>query len=64
MEIFDVPSPLLSGNFVTSAGRERFRLKLVEGFTKVTGMSALAGRLARTDPELDAQIKAGGGGAG
>jgi hypothetical protein len=50
----------LSGNFVTATGREQFRLRLVENFTKITGTGspvALAGKLARSDKELDAQIK-------
>ena len=50
----------MSDNFLTATGREQFRLKLVENFTKVTGTEspvALAGKLARSDKELDAQIK-------
>ena len=47
----------LGGNFLTATGRERFRLELIENFTRVTGKAALAGKLARTDPELDAQIR-------
>ena len=50
----------LSDAFVTAEGREAFRLRLVENFTRVTGganTAALAGKLARTDSELNAQIK-------
>ena len=39
----------LKGNFITVSGREQFRLKLVEGFSAVTGMAALAGKLAGPD---------------
>jgi len=39
----------LKGNFITVSGREQFRLKLVEGFSAVTGMAALAGKLAGRD---------------
>ena len=45
------------GSFLTAAGRESLRLGLVEKFTQATGLASLAGKLARTDPELDAQIK-------
>ena len=45
------------GSFLTAAGRESLRLGLVEKFTRATGLASLAGKLARTDPELDAQIK-------
>ena len=44
------------GNFLTATGRESLRLNLVEKFTRATGLASLAGKLARTDPELDAQI--------
>ena len=44
------------GNFLTATGRESLRLNLVEKFTQATGLASLAGKLARTDPELDAQI--------
>ena len=50
----------LGGAFVTASGRETFRLRLVENFTRVTGRAsaplAIAGALAKTDKELDAQI--------
>jgi hypothetical protein len=50
----------LGGAFITASGREAFRLRLVENFTRVTGSGsaplAIAGALARTDEELDAQI--------
>jgi hypothetical protein len=44
-------------SFITAAGREKFRLQLIQSFSEVTGVASVAGRLARTDPELDAQIQ-------
>ena len=51
----------LGGAFVTASGRETFRLRLVENFTRVTGRAsaplAIAGALAKTDKAgFDAQI--------